>query len=172
MGRPKTLLTDSIYNNIVSDLKKIPNSDLIFKLTALKAASFNKQSEVAKMYDISRATLQRWAFLYTKYGIEGLKPKPRGHNPSKLTVAEKEIIKQWIISCKDSSGRQVHWTLMRLKQEILNNFDKNVGKTPLWLSLKSMGLSLKKPRPKHYKSDKEKQEEFKKNSRIDRHNRR
>ncbi len=167
MGRHKSLLTAEIQHNIDSDLKQIPNSKIVLKLTALKAASTHRQSDVAKMYNISRSTLQRWAFLYRNFGKEGLKAKPKGHNPAKLIESERETVKQWIIDSKDHSGNTVHWTLRRLKQEILNVFGKSVGKTPLWLSLKSMGFSLKKPRPLHYKADLKKQEDFKKNSSND-----
>lgn len=167
MGRHKSLLTVEIQHKIDADLKQIVNSDIVLKLTALKAASVHRQSDVAKMYNISRSTLQRWAFLYRNFGKEGLKAKPKGHNPAKLTESEKDTLKQWILDSKDHSDNPVHWTLNRLKQEILNNFGKTVGKTPLWLALKSMGLSLKKPRPRHYKADLKKQEDFKKNSSND-----
>jgi len=167
MGRHKSLLTVEIQHKIDADLKQIVNSDIVLKLTALKAAAVHRQSDVAIMYNISRSTLQRWAFLYKNFGKEGLKAKPKGHNPSKLTESEKETVKQWVLDSKDHSGNQVHWTLRRLKQEIFHNFGKTVGKTPLWLSLKSMGFSLKKPRPRHYKADLKEQEDFKKNSSND-----
>ena len=167
MGRHKSLLTAEIHCKIESDLKQIHNSEIILKLTALKAATTHRQSDVAKMYNISRSTLQRWASLYKDFGKEGLKVKPKGHNPAKLTKSEKETINKWILDSSDHSGTQVHWTLNRLKQEIFNNFGKTVGKTPLWLTLKAMGLSLRKPRPRYYKADLKKQEDLKKNSRND-----
>lgn len=167
MGRHKSLLTEEILCRIESDLKQIPNSHVILKLLALKAATSYKQSDVAQIYNISRSTLQRWAYLYKNYGIEALKPKPKGHNPSKLTNSEKAIIRKWIIDSIDSSDNQVHWTLKRLKHEVYKVFEKSVSKTPLWLTLRSMGLSLRKPRPRHYKSDLKKQEDFKKNSTND-----
>lgn len=163
MGRNKELLSEDISKSIESDLRTMPNSVLLFRLTALKAASNNKQEEVARIFNISRSTLQRWANAYTTDGIEGLKPKPKGHNPSKLSQDEQEQIKSWILKCTDHNGKNVHWTLKRLKKEIQIVFGKEVGKTPLWLLLKKMGLSLKKPRPKHYKSDPILQEAFKKN---------
>jgi transposase len=167
MGRQKKLLSREVCNRIISDLNNIPDHKIIFKLTALKAASTNKQADVANMFDISRSTLQRWAISYKNHGIEGLKPKQKGHNPSKLSFEEKETIREWIVDCKDQNNKNVHWTLKRLKQEILTVYGKEVGKTPLWILLKKMGLSLKKPRPKHYKSDSVLQEAFKKNTIID-----
>lgn len=162
MGRHKSLLTTETLKKIETDLKQIPNNKTLMILTALKSAATHKQTDVAIMFNISISTLQRWAFLYKEYGIEGLKPKPKGHNPSKLSNLEKETIMKWIIDCTDHSNNSVHWTLKRLKHEILIIFGKTVGKTPLWLSLKAMGLSLRKPRPRHYKADFKKQETFKK----------
>lgn len=167
MGRRKELLSEETLKNIESDLQSIPNNVLLFRLTALKAASNNKHEDVAKIFNISRSTIQRWASSYTAKGVEGLKVKPKGHNPSKLSLEEQEIIKSWILDCIDHNGNNVHWTLHRLKKEILTVFNKEVGKTPLWMLLKRMGLSLKKPRPKHYKSDESKQASFKKNSNND-----
>jgi len=167
MGRQKKLLSAEVHNRIKSDLNNIPDNKIIFKLTALKAASINKQVDVANMFGISRSTLQRWAIAYKDYGVEGLKPKQKGHNPSKLTAEEKDKIRAWIVDSTDHNGKNIHWTLKRLKHEISTIYGKEVGKTPLWILLKKMGLSLKKPRPKHYKSDSDLQEAFKKNTNID-----
>ncbi len=108
----------------------------------MSAASNNKQEEVARIFNISRSTLQRWANSYTTNGIEGLKSKSKGHNPSKLSSDEQKEIKSWILKCTDHNGKNVHWTLKRLKKEIQIVFEKEVGKTPLWMLLKKMGLSL------------------------------
>jgi transposase len=168
MGRPKTLIDSNLIEAIKQDIKSIKNSDVVMRLKAIHASYFHKESDVADIFGIARSTLLKWISNYKKHGIEGCKSKPRGHNPAILTAAEKEIIKKWIISGKDHSDVQVHWTLIRLVKEIQIVFNKSITKTPLWLALISMNLTLKKPRPKHYKSDPEKQAEFKKNSRITR----
>lgn len=168
MGRNKTLINSEIIELIASDLANIQDSDVVIKLKALKAAYSHNEAEVASIFDVSRSTLERWASNYKQYGINGLKLKTRGHNPSKLSTEEKEILKQWVLSQTDSKGQQVHWTLKRLIREIQLVFNKEITKTPLWLTLISMNLSVKTPRPKHYKADEEKQSEFKKNSRQNR----
>jgi len=165
MGRTKTLINSDLIELVESDLSEIKDSDTVIKLKAIKAAYSHNESEVASIFDIARSTLERWAANYKKFGVDGLKNKSKGHNPSKLSQEEKEVIKEWILSGKDSNGHQVHWTLKRLIKEILMVFNKEITKTPLWLTLTSLNLSVKKPRPKHYKSDEAKQSEFKKNSR-------
>ena len=167
MGRSKTLI-DSSYNEVLSeDILRIKDYEIVIKLKAIQASITHKESEVAEIFGISRSTLLRWISNYNKYGIDGCKVRSRGHNPSKLNEEQKGIIKEWIISGKDNQGNQVHWTLKRMIREILIVFEVEITKTPLWLTLISMRLSLKKPRPQHYKSDIEEQVIFKKNSRID-----
>ena len=167
MGRKKTLINSEYQEILTSDLKNIPDYEIILKLKAIQATLNHKVVEVAEIFDISPSSLMRWINSYKKYGTNGLKAKNRGHNPSKLSQDQKTIIREWIISSKDSTGAQVHWTLKRLIKEISLIFQIKISKTPLWLTLISMKLSLKKPRPQHHKSDKEAQEAFKKNSRYD-----
>lgn len=167
MGRKNVLLDSSFSKALESDIKKFPNSDIFVKLKALHASLTHTDSLVAEVFDISRSTLSRWKSNYVEEGVDGLKNKPKGHNPSKLNPEKKEIIKQWVISSEDSKGQSVHWTIKRLMKEIDKVFDIQIAKTPLWLTLRSMNLSLKKPRPQHHKSDAASQEEFKKNSRND-----
>jgi len=167
MGRKKILINSEIIELIKSDLDNIKDSGIAIKLKALKASYHHNVEEVASVFDVDRSSIERWASNYKKYGIEGLKPKSRGHNPSKLSAEDKGILKHWILSETDSKGQQVHWTLKRLIKEIQLVFNKEITKTPLWLTLISMNLSVKTPKPKHYKSDEAKQSEIKKNSRID-----
>jgi transposase len=165
MGRKKSLINSEIVELIDSDLADIKDSSTVIKLKALKAAYLHNEAEVASIFNVSRSTIERWLSNYKKYGIEGLRQKSRGHNPSKLSSEEKELIKQWIVNQTDSNGHPVHWTLKRLIQEILLVFNIKITKTPLWLMLHSMNLTVKTPRPRHYKTDQTKQSEFKKNSR-------
>ncbi len=167
MGRPKILIDNSYQQLLHSDIKKITDSDIVIKLKAISASLSNKESDVAIMYGISRSTLLRWISKYQKYGVEGLRSKKRGHYPEKLSKEEKAIIFKWISTSKDNSGKQVHWTLVRLIKEIFTVFGKEIGKTPLWLTLKKLNLTIKVPRPKHHKSNEEDQLNFKKNSNND-----
>lgn len=167
MGRPKTLLNSTNLVQLQEQINNIADSEVLIKLLAIQASYSHKESEVAKIFNIARSTLLRWISNYKNYGLEGCKSKKRGHNPSKLDTEQKIIIKSWILSSKDRNDKQVHWTLERLVKEIKEVFDIEITKTPLWLTLISMNLSLKKPRPHHYKADEEKQEDFKKNSKND-----
>ena len=128
MGRPKSILNSNLFNLIESDLSEIKDSEIVMKLLAIRAAYNHKESEVAAIFNIARSTLERWLSNYREYGIEGLQNKSRGHNPSKLSQEEKDTIKEWILSAKDSKGNQVHWTLKRLIKEINMVFNKTITK--------------------------------------------
>ena len=165
MGRRKTL-SESIYREqIAKDLKSISESNVVIKLRAIESAMTHNEAEVAKIFNIARSTLILWIRKYRKNGLIGLRNQQRGHYPSKLSTQEKELIKEWIITCKDSKGKAVHWTLQKLIKEIKEVFQIEIKQTPLWITLRKMDLVLKKPRPKHHLSDDEAQDAFKKNSR-------
>jgi transposase len=167
MGRKKTLSDSSYQEQIANDLKSISESNVVIKLRAIQSSLTHNEAEVAKIFNIARSTLTLWINKYKKYGKEGLKSKQRGHYPSKLSSKEKDVIKEWLITCKDSQGHSVHWTLKRLIKEIKDVFQIEIKQTPLWITLHKMDLVLKKPRPKHHLSDDEAQEAFKKNSKPD-----
>lgn len=164
MGRKKSLMTLEYKEVVSADIRKIKDSEIVIKLKAIFAALEHREEDVAEMFNVSRSTLSRWIKGYQQYGVDGLYSQKRGHNPSKLSLDEKAKIKEWILSCKTSTNEPVHWTLKKLISEIKFVFDKEITSTPLWLTLVSMGLSLKKPRPVHHLTSIEKQEDFKKNS--------
>jgi transposase len=142
MGRQKSLLNSDLIQLVESDLSEINDSDAVIKLTAIRAAYYHKESDVASIFNIARSTLERWIANYKNLGFDGLKNKSRGHNPSKLSEKEKNKIKEWVLAGKDSTGNQVHWTLKRLIKEISLVFSKEITKTPLWLTLISLNLRV------------------------------
>lgn len=58
----------------------------------------------------------------------------------------------------------MHWTLQRLSLEIKQIYELDISVAALGVTLKKMGIVLKRPRPMHYNSSPEKREEFKKKS--------
>lgn len=162
MGRPKKSFNEEFRKSLKKDLSSIKSSEVVIKLKAILACFDHKEHTVADIFGIAYSTLHTWIKAYKENGVEGLKNKPRGHNPSKLSKEEEEQIKQWIIQAKNHEGEPVHWTLLKLKAEISKVFGKSVGKSPLWKRLKKMNLTPRRPRPEHKQGDKSKQEYFKK----------
>ncbi|MFH0735497.1 MAG: winged helix-turn-helix domain-containing protein [bacterium] len=163
MSRPKISVDDALIQKATEELRKIEEGKLAIKLKAIIAYKKHNAELVAEVFQISIRNLFLWVNRFKEYGVEGLIDSPRGHNPSKLTQVQLEKIKEWIISCKTPDGKDIHWTLLKLKLHIQEQFKIFISTVALWNHLHAIGLSVKRPRPKHYKSDKEKQEDFKKN---------
>lgn len=48
---------------------------------------------IANIYQVHRDTVSSWLDNFSDFGVKGLRDKPRSGGPSKLTEAEKEIVK-------------------------------------------------------------------------------
>ena len=163
MARPKEILNDELCRKAKLEMEKLSDSKLCFRLQSIISSGKQPINIVADVMGINRTTLWRWIKRFNLYGIDGLRDKPKGHRDSKLGEEEKLLISNWLIEGIDSKGRRVHWTLDRLRLEILNEFDTTVGRTPLWRTIRKMGFRQKVPRPTHTKADHDRQIEFKKN---------
>lgn len=163
MSRPKFIFTAEIAIKAESDLEILDQYGVIQKLRAIVAASKFPTSTVASVLGVATETIWRWAKAYEKDGIEGLYPKIRRAKPSKLDDKQKEEVLKWIDECRTPDGKPVHWTLERLRQTIIDNFEVTLGINTIWVWLRKQNRKLKVPRPRHHKTDKEAQEAFKKN---------
>jgi len=164
MSQKNQLSFHQIALKAENEFNKIKDGKLATQLRAIIAFEDNSAEEIAKIFRVSARTVFRWINKFSSHGIDGLKDQPKGHYQAKLTATQKISIKNWILASRNSKAELVHWTLEKLKHEILAEFDVNITTTALWKILKKMDLTLKKPRPVHHKADKAVQEEFKKNS--------
>ena len=160
--------TQNQYSEIAraaeKEFNKIKDGKLATQLRVIMAFEENTAEEIAKIFKVSVRTVFRWIHKFSHHGIDGLKDRPKGHYQSKLKETQKETLKAWITCGTKSTGESVHWTLEKLKSEILSQFGVELTTTGIWKNLKQMNLTLKKPRPVHHQADKEAQEAFKKNS--------
>lgn len=164
MPKSQTTLNIATIEQAEQELKKIKSSKICIKLMAIIALKENSIETICSFFKINRMTLYRWAKKFSENGVNGLKDLSKGHNPSKLEEEHKLIIRNWIVTGKDSCGNSVNWTLKRLQKELKKEFQIEISVMPLWTHLKKMRLAVKKPRPTREKTDKKIQEDFKKNS--------
>jgi len=120
-------------------------------------------SLVADIMGVHPTTVWRWSKRFKEDGVDGLRDRPKGHNPSKLGTEHRRIIFEWLNKSENAEGDCVHWTIPLLKEEVQRVFGIGMGKTPLWLMVRKLGFRQKVPRPRHTKADREEQEVFKKN---------
>ena len=165
MARPKSILTEDLIQRADRDLKKIKGGIIAVKLQAIISSYKYPVATVACIIGVSTATIYNWIVRYRKYGIEGLKNKPRGHYPSKLSQQQKEIIFKWLKDAVSPDGKPIVWTIGKLQKSVEEVFGVSLSHTPVWKMIRRMGFSLKRPRPRHRKSNPQMEEEFKKNAR-------
>ena len=77
--------------------------------------------------EVVAETIWRWATAYRKYGLESLYPQSRPPKPSKFTSAQKATMLAWLYAGKTAEGENIHWTLERLRQAILEAFGITLG---------------------------------------------
>lgn len=165
MPRPKTLVDAQLKHMAEASLATIKDSDLSIRLMAIIAACNRPADDVAEVLHVARRSIFRWINRYRDGGLDALKDRPKGHRISKLNDAQKEDLKRWIGNGVTPQGEPVLWTVRKLQSAISNEFSISLSKTPLLRLMKQMDLVLRRPRPKHAKSDAQAQEAFKKNSR-------
>jgi len=163
MARHKELINDELIKEAKLTMKKLSDSKVCYRLQSIISCEKQPLNLVAEVMGINRTTLWRWIKDFKTYGLNGLRDKAKGHRSPKLGGEEKQIISSWLIEGIDSKGRRIHWTLNRLRQEIINELGISVSRTPLWRVIRGLGFRQKVPRPTHVKADPEKQAEFKKN---------
>lgn len=162
MARPKSVFSDELARRAQKDLSALDKHGVIQKLRAIVAASKLPIANVAEVLGVATETIWRWGKAYERQGVEGLYQKPRRAKPSKLTPAQKEQVLAWIDEGRTPDGKQVHWTLERLRQAIIEQYDLTLAQNTIWVWLRKENRKPKVPRPRHYKGDPEAQESFKK----------
>jgi len=162
MGRNKTSIGERELALAIAEREALREWKTVFKLSAIVAYAKHTAESVAPIFGVTTETVIRWAALFKKSGVEGLRDKAKGHKLRRLNGKAAEQVRQWILSGRDAEGKLVHWTLKRLCQESGKVLGVDIGHTAMAESLHSMGLSVKRPRPAHYKSDPIAAAEFKK----------
>lgn len=151
-------ISEELYSKALEDLKICgKQGDVSRKLQAIKSAKENDVSLVAKIFGISRVTLMEWIYSYQSKGINGLKIQPGRGRKAIISTEEEDIIRGWL----EESNRI---TIKALASKIKQNLEKEIGKTATYDLMKKLKFSYITPRPRHYKQDKQKQEELKKKS--------
>ena len=138
-------------------IKTVPFSKATIKLQAISAVSHSTINKVSEVFNIANTTLKFWIRTFEKSGIEGLESKVKNPKKPKLDQVHKEQIKSWIES-------DPNITMKKLKSMIKKNFNIEISLVGVWKNVKAMNFSHITARSVHYKQDKEKLEEFKKNS--------
>jgi transposase len=156
MSSRSKILDDLVEEKAKSELKKIGKTALISrKLEAVIAAKKHSISQVAKIYGITRTTLTSWAKHIKNGQIEKFKAPAERKRKNKLNDIQRDQILEWI---KGDS----QLTIKSIRIKIQKIFNIEISKSTVHREIQKLNYSYIKPRPKHFKQDKEKVMEYKK----------
>ena len=163
MGRKFSLLTPVVLEEAKREYAKLKEGKIAKKLLAIMACSEYSAQEVGKILKVSPYSIYKWIEKFSKEGVEGLRETRGGNYPQKISDVQWEEIKRIVISGKDFSGKEVNWTLKKLKQAIKIKYGVIHCIESIRRNLNKRGVVLRRPRPRHYQSKPSEQESFKKN---------
>jgi transposase len=163
MARPKVIVDQNLKLQADKELKNFKQSKVFRQLLAISAAANHPMEQVAEIFQTTKQSIYNWVKRFKNNGIEGLIDLPKGHNPSKLSLLQKQTIKKWITSSKDAQNKRINWTLVKLQAEIKKEFGIQLSTTAIWNHLKQLNLTLLRPRRRHEKTNQFIQDNFKKN---------
>ena len=157
MGMQQQLITESLYDKAVEELKTLKEDNrAAIRLRAIVSAKEQGVKVVAKIFDVSANTLRSWVKSYANGGIAGLYYKAGGGRKRHLQDVHCQALSEWIQA--DPS-----LTLERLALKLKQVFDVSTSKSAVHRVLLELGLSYITRRAVHHKQDKSLHEEFKKN---------
>ena len=112
---------------------------------------------------MDRQTLCDWVQRYNAEGVVGLRDKPKGRPPQRLSEGEQASLANIIFKGPDPKKDAIStWTLPQLCRWIEARFNKRLHPASLSRILRSNGFSRQKARPVHPQSDAKAQERFQK----------
>jgi transposase len=152
------LLDDSVVSRAQEGLKQIGKSAIISrKLQAIISAKTHGISKVAAIYNVTNKSLTFWIKSLRNGSLSDLVPKNKATRKPLLSDASSKIILKWLEQDSDL-------TIKKIRLKIKKEMQIIVSKSTVHRFIKKLGFSHITARPVHYKQDKEKLEEFKKNS--------
>lgn len=158
MARKSELIDAGTLEKAHSLLSKMGNNAKgIIKLKAIVAAKEHGIKQVATIFNVSRNTIASW--------VKKLKINPyslfeigsgRGRK-SRLTRQQIDTVREWL-------ENEPNLTIKHVISRIKAKFDVELHKSAVHQMIKNLSFSYITPRPRHYKQDPTKHEEFKKKS--------
>ena len=121
-------------------------------------ASFNHPIKtVADIFDVDSTTITRWANKLKRSGIKGLVNAPKHLDGIIVKNEHRAAVQRWMKS-------DPNITIARVKIKLEEQFGIKISPATAHNIMKAVGFSHITARSVHYKQDKTKLEEFKKNS--------
>ena len=156
MSGKSKLVTDDIYNKAKLMLEGLGCSAKgVIKLRAIIAAKEHGVSLTANVFNVSRVSIATWISKFKDNPSKLLNIASGRGRKSKLTEDQLLTVKGWV----DANH---NLTLQQLSLTVQSEFNVSLSIPAMHKIMKKLSLSYITPRPKHYKQDSSKHDEFKK----------
>ena len=127
---------------------------------ALEGAS---RADAARVVGRERQSLRDAVLRYNAEGLAGLHDRPRSGRPEKLSLAQQEDLRAWVLAGPDPEVDGISsYRLLDIAAHIEQRWAVSYGLSALSRVLHRMGLSWQTTRPVHPKANAEAQELYKK----------
>ena len=140
MGRSKNVVDAPLAERARAELVRIRDAKVCRRLQAIASCEQQPVNVVAVVLGVSRRSIWQWAKRYKEQGLEGLRERPRGHRPPKLSSEQQTAMERWLAEGRNDRGEPVHWTLTGLQVEISKVFGMRIGITALWKRVRALGF--------------------------------
>lgn len=158
MPATSKLLDDSLTLQAVEGLKELGKSAIISrKLQAIISAKTHGISKVAAIYNVTNKTLTFWIKSLKNGSLADLSPKAKATRTLLIDDKHHKIVQKWL---NNDSGLTIKKVRLRIEKEM----GIVASKSTVHRLMKKLGFAHITARSVHYKQDKTKLEEFKKNS--------
>jgi transposase len=152
------LIDENLFNEAVAELQNIGKyAKIALRLQSIISSRNNNILHTAKFLGFDRTSIIRWIKRFKESGIAGLEDR---EGRGRKTIFSKEIKAE----LRKIIEQDHSITLKRLKIKIEKKFNITFSLSALHNQVRRLGYSNITARPTHYKQDKEKLEDFKKNS--------
>lgn len=140
-------LTKQQKKMLNSSMKSTRKKDEYRKyLAVLRKSEGRTYQEIAKEYEISIRSVQRWIATYIREGIDGLKNKKPSGAKSRITDVDKEIILSVLFNDPNIFGYLRNtWSLRSLARCLTDELGIQISFRHLQRITKDMGIDVRDP---------------------------
>lgn len=127
-----------------------------------------KRETIVRILELGINSLNLWIKRVNKEGIKGLKTQKGRGAKCRLKEEEKKEIQEDILKSPRSLGyKQSNWTGKLLMRRMREKYGVEYKQANIYVLLKSLGISYQRPTRLYGECSKEKQEDFKKNFKVE-----
>jgi transposase len=135
-------LSEEELESLIKNEKSKRFAERLFFIRSLYAGE--KVETAAKKLGRCKTTGYLWLSRWNTHGLEGLKPTFGGGRPSRLSIAQREELKQKL-------GSRNYWTSKEARQLVKDEFGISYHPVSVSRILHSLGMRYGKPYPRDYR---------------------